>query len=581
MLSVAIELLTGRYTATAFNDWSTPEWPPHPARLLSALVATWADDENPDAGERAVLAWLEAQDPPVLSCSTGDEVDHRAPVTVFVPVNDPTALTRDVHRSSYEALVKAEDAVAGAQDAKTATRAEKGLASARAKAAVDARKAATATGTESTKMIDGVLEVLPDHRPKQPRWFPTAVPANPEVWFSWPDAEPSGEQITVLDELCSRVARLGHSSTFVSCRATAELPPDPSLVPGASDGVTLRVPRSGMIDRLEREYALQQGRVQGPLPAGSAVYAAPGAAAVEIPTPLLGGDWIVLSLPRPLGTGGPEAFRLTRSLDLARAVRGALLAHSRQPAPEILSGHHEGERPTAVLQRPHLAIVPLPNVGDRYSDGSVLGIALVLPASVTTEEYSSVEDAVRAWAEATRLAVSMGGPSGRVLHFELQRARLDRVPGTGRQGLGIASEERATLRRTTWCRPASEWASVTPIALDRFPGDLGSSRPDVRAHAEDEARATVIRACLFAGLPEPAEVEVDSVAFLGAVPTANKINRRSSFPAFKAGTSGQVRLGVHARLHFDRLVAGPVLIGAGRYLGYGLCLPLDRPGRRP
>lgn len=579
MFSIAIELLTGRYTATAFNDWSTTEWPPHPARLLSALVAAWADDEDPDGRERAVLAWLEAQDPPSLSCSFGDKVSYRAPVTVFVPVNDPTALARDVHRSSYETVVKAEEAMARAQDAKNATRAEKGLSSAHAKVVDDARKAAAASGTESAKMIAGVLEVLPDHRAKQGRWFPTVVPADPQVWFSWADAEPSGEQFTVLDGLCSRVARLGHSSTFVSCRAVAEPPPEPALVPGASDGMTLRVPRSGMIDRLEREFALQQGRVQGPLPAGSAVYATKGAAAVDIPTPLLGGDWIVLSLPRPLGSGGPEALHLTRSLDLARAVRGALLAHSREPVPEILSGHHEGERPTAVLQRPHLAIVPLPNVGDRHSDGSVLGVGLVLPSALTTEEYSSVEGAVRAWAEATSLTISMGGPSGRGLRFEL-KARLDPAPGTARLGPGIASEERATLRRTTWCRPSSEWASVTPVALDRFPGDLGSQRPDVRARAEDEARATVIRACQFAGLPEPVEVEVDSAAFLGAVPTARKNGRLAGFSAFKAGTSGQVRLGVHARLHFDRPVAGPVLIGAGRYLGYGLCLPLDRSGRR-
>ncbi len=105
MFSVAIELLGGRYTATAFNDWSASEWPPHPARLLSALVATWADDDAPDPDERAVLAWLETLPAPVLACSVDADVGHRAPVTVFVPVNDPTALIRDVHRSSYEAVV--------------------------------------------------------------------------------------------------------------------------------------------------------------------------------------------------------------------------------------------------------------------------------------------------------------------------------------------------------------------------------------------------------------------------------------------------------------------------------------------
>jgi len=33
---------------------------------------------------------------------------------------------------------------------------------------------------------------------------------------------------------------------------------------------------------------------------------------------------------------------------------------------------------------------------------------------------------------------------------------------------------------------------------------------------------------------------------------------------------------VHADIEFPAPVRGPVLIGAGRYLGYGLCLPWDR-----
>ena len=39
MLAIEFELLTGRYAATAHNDRSRAEWPPHPARIFSALVA--------------------------------------------------------------------------------------------------------------------------------------------------------------------------------------------------------------------------------------------------------------------------------------------------------------------------------------------------------------------------------------------------------------------------------------------------------------------------------------------------------------------------------------------------------------
>ena len=51
MFAIAIELLAGRYTATRFNDRAEPEWPPHPARLFSAMVAAWADSDDPDPAE--------------------------------------------------------------------------------------------------------------------------------------------------------------------------------------------------------------------------------------------------------------------------------------------------------------------------------------------------------------------------------------------------------------------------------------------------------------------------------------------------------------------------------------------------
>lgn len=36
----------------------------------------------------------------------------------------------------------------------------------------------------------------------------------------------------------------------------------------------------------------------------------------------------------------------------------------------------------------------------------------------------------------------------------------------------------------------------------------------------------------------------------------------------------------HAVLLFEREVRGPVLIGAGRFRGYGLCRPLSQGGGR-
>lgn len=56
-------------------------------------------------------------------------------------------------------------------------------------------------------------------------------------------------------------------------------------------------------------------------------------------------------------------------------------------------------------------------------------------------------------------------------------------------------------------------------------------------------------------------------------------------PARRVGPRADVNLGrpgerrhAHAILVFDRPVRGPILLGAGRYRGYGLCRPLSGPG---
>jgi CRISPR-associated protein Csb2 len=85
MFALEVEFLLGRYSATDYRDRERAEWPPHPSRLFSALVAASA---QAGLGEsyRAALLWLEAQSPPQI-CA-GDAAEQTS-VTAFVPVNDP------------------------------------------------------------------------------------------------------------------------------------------------------------------------------------------------------------------------------------------------------------------------------------------------------------------------------------------------------------------------------------------------------------------------------------------------------------------------------------------------------------
>jgi len=75
--------------------------------------------------------------------------------------------------------------------------------------------------------------------------------------------------------------------------------------------------------------------------------------------------------------------------------------------------------------------------------------------------------------------------------------------------------------------------------------------------------------CLRIGLPAPAAVTVLPSAPL---PGSSKARHFPPFP----GSEGRVqRVLTHAALQFEEPVAGPILLGAGRYVGLGLMRPLD------
>jgi CRISPR-associated protein Csb2 len=548
MLAVEIELLTDRYVATHFNDRSSAEWPPHPARLYSAMVATWADDDEPDETERDALARFAALGAPVL---THSDARPREAVTHYVPVND-AAVVRDLGRvygqiaDAEAAHVAALEAAGGDVGEERVQRAAKNLDKHRAKAVGDSRKA----GQAQPGAAASGLAVLPDQRGKQGRFYPSVVPDSSRFYFVWPDADLAEEHRVVLDGLLARVSRLGHSSSFVACRLV-EVAPPPTLVPDpAGADAMLRVTTPGLLERLETAYEGHQGREPRALPARMARYAAVDPAArAAVPAPHLSGSWIVL-----VREAGP-VLPVRRSLMFARGVRDALLHHAEQPVPELLSGHVQGpaDEPTAPTTRPHLAVVPLPFVGGGHGDGSLLGVALILPADADLDgDRQVLLRAVGRWREdgfTLRL-----GPAGLL-----------------RLAVADPADTRSTLDRRTWCRPSRQWVSATPVALDRHPGDLWSARADKRDRAHTEAGETIMAACDHAGLPRPVELALSREPLLRGTEPAPR------YDAF-AGGRGPRRFLVHASLTFEEPVGGPVLIGAGRFLGYGLFRPMR--GRR-
>ena len=156
-----IEFLTGVCRAACGPSDESPDWPPQPDRVFSALVSAWGiRGESPD--ERAALEWLEEQPSPNIYAS-GRSV--RTAPDVYVPPNDP--------------------------------------------------KASTA--------IQKYRRVLLEHRPRQPRRFPVARPDDPTVELVWPKT-PDAETLDDLNALASCVGYIGHSASLTRCQFLAGTP---------------------------------------------------------------------------------------------------------------------------------------------------------------------------------------------------------------------------------------------------------------------------------------------------------------------------------------------------------------------
>jgi CRISPR-associated protein Csb2 len=221
--------------------------------------------------------------------------------------------------------------------------------------------------------------------------------------------------------------------------------------------------------------------------------------------------------------------------------------------PAVLSGHQANGTAT---QEPHIAFVPLPFVGHPHADASLMGIAIVLPRGIAPEArrqlfrlVADLETRRRIDSEGT---LSLAPRGGRPLVVR----RIDTV-------------DRWTLRPITWSRPAKRFVTATPIALDRIHVNLRSHRPSATKAASINAQRTISNACLSVGLPEPHAIEI---SFDPLLVGAEHVRSHGPYPRL-TGRLDKVLL--HATMVFREVVRGPVIVGAGRYFGLGLCLPVD------
>jgi len=376
---------------------------------------------------------------------------------------------------------------------------------------------------------------------RKPHYFPVRRPDDPVLYFAWPKAEPSAEVKQALDQLAREVVRLGHSSGFVAMRVVDEMP-QPTYVPDPMRGsIPLRVPYPGCLDDLDAAYEAFGGNPPRgyALPMQSVNYRhCPNPKSEILGSEFSNESWVVRKLTRR----DSEYSRLdvTMASRITQAYRDAVLRIAGTPAPEALTGHAPNG---GVSRSSHVAYVCLPFVGYPHADGHVLGVAAIFPSSLV--EANAQHPLSEIIGRVTSLHL---GPLG------VWDVKLD-----------WEGEKQKTLdpNQWLWTRASKTWMTATPIVLHRHPSHHGLD------YYSEEMEAVVAEACVQAGLPEPSAVVLSPNSMAtGAPSTRNFIGQP------KSSTKRPL---VHAVIRFAREVRGPVIVGAGRYMGYGLCVPKVSP----
>lgn len=388
---------------------------------------------------------------------------------------------------------------------------------------------------KASKTAKTYLKVMPDQRPRQPRRFPVACPEDPVMAIVWPE-DPGSDLRGSLDGVARDVSYLGHSASLVRCRFLR--------------GGSMRLSQAGSPAQrrtypgrlVELEAAHHANPVRPDIRPGTSVFRETLTMEGESRSP-----WLVLEVIEG------ETPDLRASALVCRTLRQALMSGYRRVGladsiPEIISGHTADRKPT---RRPHLAVVPLAFAGYEHADGRVLGFALLPPTGI---ELRSIPGFLLALES---IAPYDCGRERRVL-------RLDGSPLNKPLSLAPAG---ATPIRSLLPEPYVEaarvWASTTPIVLDRH----------LKRNDDSEIREIIAQACENAGLPRPDSdrIRTGKHSAVEGAPPARPGTGAPPWTRWKVPESLATRSLVHAVIDFGRETSGPVLLGAGRFTGLGLC----------
>ncbi|MGH8572051.1 MAG: type I-G CRISPR-associated protein Csb2, partial [Gammaproteobacteria bacterium] len=203
--------------------------------------------------------------------------------------------------------------------------------------------------------------------------------------------------------------------------------------------------------------------------------------------------------------------------------------------PDIVHGHG---------RHPHCAYIALPfvNPRQRHADGSIKGLAVLVPRDVDEKDL---------------LALAVG-------LVRLQENGLH-IPGIGTWRLVEVPEDDPpmhSLDARTWRRPSRRWTTATPMVFGHFPKPNNGSAVKI-----------VLESLRMVGVePDLAvEVAVGRHSPLHGAPPSWQFKTNGN----QRDADGPPRILRHVSVRFDYPVAGPIVLGAKRYFGLGLMWPLE------
>ncbi len=368
----------------------------------------------------------------------------------------------------------------------------------------------------------------------------SVAPGSRRVRVLWPTTNANPSTVAVLDALARRVPYLGRSTGVAALSVRIGSAPgktdpedgleqyDPTLA--GSRGTSLRVPYPGYLDLLMDQYdkgrpAWEVGRdLNYRLPDHGPQRSVPLVTAPSVYT-----DVIILRF-----TGLRPDGRLTAIF--TEALRRAVMSATADPLPDALHGH-------GADGRPHVAFLALPNADNPRADGHLLGLAVAIPDLPEQERRAIVQGVL------VGMRSDRGDPGDAIRTLRLSVPRIGEVDLAYQPGL----VRPWGTRPERWRRGSDHWVSVTPVVFDHYP-------------RKGELEQEIVRSCVRIGLPEPRGVVVSTAPLI-----AGGVRMRpGDLPGRARG-----KLFRHVELRFDHPVSGPVLLGAGRYLGVGLMAPLD------